>query len=95
MYRDVQKSLPFVTKSIIIHSKLSLFSAIDRTGIVIDNFDVSPKPIEIPGNISVTLNSRIGRRLPADHHYRLNVTIAKNLLGNWHSIPCLKNVGTW
>ncbi|CAG2213978.1 NOTCH1 [Mytilus edulis] len=68
---------------------------IDRTGIVIDNFDVSPKPIEIPGNISVTLNSRIARRLPADHHYRLNVTIDKNLLGHWHVVPCTKNVGTW
>ncbi|XP_071136763.1 neurogenic locus Notch protein-like [Mytilus edulis] len=68
--------------------------SIDRTGIVIDNFDVYPKPIKIPGNISVTLNSSISRRLPADSHYRLNVTIDKKLLNHWHAVPCSKRVGT-
>lgn len=63
--------------------------------VYVDNFDVSPKPILIPGNISVTLNSHIAHKLVADNYYRLNVMIEKKLLGRYHNVPCIHGIGSW
>ena len=59
-------------------------------------FDISPKPLKIPGNVTVTLIGDIAHTLPANSHYKLNVTMNKKLLGNYrHPIPCANDVGTW
>ncbi|XP_063404377.1 ganglioside GM2 activator-like [Mytilus trossulus] len=62
--------------------------------VYVDNFDVSPKPIHIPGNISVTLSSNIAHKLLADNYYRLNVMIEKKLLGRYHIVPCIHGIGS-
>jgi len=59
------------------------------------DFDVSPKPLKIPGNATVTLIGDIAHKLAANSHYRLNVTMDKMLLGHWHHVPCNHKVGTW
>ena len=50
-------------------------------------FDVSPKPLTIPGNATVTLIGILAHTLSANSHYKLNVTMYKQLLGNWHHVP--------
>ncbi|XP_052086942.1 ganglioside GM2 activator-like [Mytilus californianus] len=57
-------------------------------------FDVSPKPVHIPGNLSVTIVGDLAHRLQTNSHYRLNVTMDKKLLSNWHAVPCAHKVGT-
>ncbi|CAG2229579.1 SLIT2 [Mytilus edulis] len=63
--------------------------------ITVSHFDIFPKPIAIPGNITTDYDITIHRRIPTNTHYRLNVTMEKKLLGNWHSVPCSRGVGTW
>lgn len=63
--------------------------------VYVESFDVSPKPIRIPGNISVTLNSNIAHNLLADSYYKLNVTVEKKLLNSYHAVPCNHHVGSW
>ncbi|XP_063404376.1 ganglioside GM2 activator-like [Mytilus trossulus] len=62
--------------------------------LTLTNFDLSPKPVKLPGNITVDLVGTLSRRLPANTHYKLNVTMDKKLLGHWHAVPCNKKVGT-
>lgn len=59
------------------------------------NFDVTPKPVHVPGNLTVSIVGDLSHTLPANSHYRLNVTMDKKLLGNWHAVPCAHKVGTW
>jgi hypothetical protein len=60
-----------------------------------EQLDMSPKPLTIPGNATITLIGNLTHTLPVNSHYKLNVTMDKQLLGQWHHIPCKNKVGTW
>lgn len=63
--------------------------------VTVSFFDLSPKPIQIPGNITSAYDITIHRRIGQNSHLRLNVTMDKKLLGRWHPVPCNYHVGTW
>lgn len=63
--------------------------------ITVSHFDIFPKPIAIPGNITADYDITIHRRIENNSHLKINVTWDKKLLGNWHAVPCSRSVGTW
>ncbi|CAG2230965.1 unnamed protein product [Mytilus edulis] len=63
--------------------------------ITFSHFDLSPKPILVPGNITTAYDITIHRKIAKSTHLRLNVTMDKKLLHNWHTVPCAHRVGTW
>lgn len=72
------------------------FVADPKTRVIeMTTFDVSPKPLVLPGTATVTIIGNIAHQLAVNSHYRLNVTMDKKLLGHWHAVPCAKKVGTW
>ena len=75
----------------------SLFITVDPSTriLTMEQFDMSPKPLKIPGNATITLIGNLTHTLPVDSHYILNVTMYKQLIGHWHRIPCKNKVGTW
>ncbi|VDI13802.1 ganglioside GM2 activator, partial [Mytilus galloprovincialis] len=64
--------------------------------ISLTNFDVSPKPISLSGNININIDSNTANEhlLDSCGQYRLNITVNKKLLNNWHSVPCTRSFGT-
>ncbi|XP_071137081.1 uncharacterized protein [Mytilus edulis] len=63
--------------------------------ITFSHFDLSPKPIRVPGNITTAYDITIHRKIAKSTHLRLNVTMDMKLLGHWHIVPCKTRVGTW
>ncbi|XP_055955204.1 ganglioside GM2 activator-like [Patella vulgata] len=58
----------------------------------ISKFDISPKPIPLPGDMVVELNSDLSHLLK--DAVGMDVVIEKELLGQFTKIVCVKNVGT-
>ncbi|XP_076467331.1 ganglioside GM2 activator-like [Babylonia areolata] len=60
--------------------------------VTLSKFDLSPKPLALPGNVHVTFLASIAHEL--SNQVTLNVTIEKGLLGRWTKVPCTANLGT-
>ncbi|XP_041354105.1 ganglioside GM2 activator-like [Gigantopelta aegis] len=61
----------------------------------VTKFDIEPKPVLLPGTISVTLEGDISHRL--GHQVTMDIIVEKQLLGTWVRVPCTGthyNVGT-
>jgi len=64
----------------------------DDPWVTLKNFDLSPKPLALPGDVHVTFLASIAREL--SNQVTLNVTIEKGLLGRWTKVPCTADLGT-
>ncbi|KAK6169675.1 hypothetical protein SNE40_020675 [Patella caerulea] len=60
--------------------------------ISINKFDISPKPIPLPGDMVVELNSDLSHLLK--DAVAMDVIIEKELLGQFTKVVCVKSVGT-
>lgn len=54
---------------------------------------MSPSPIVIPGNIVIGLRGTVHHNFGNED--RMVVRIDKLLLGQWTTIPCANNMGSW
>ncbi|XP_048258343.1 ganglioside GM2 activator-like [Haliotis rufescens] len=58
----------------------------------VKQFDITPTPIKLPGDMTVTLDGTINHDL--SDQVTLDVLIEKNLLGLFTRVGCIKDVGT-
>lgn len=70
-----------------------LFISAPGAKIKFTKLDVSPKPVILPGDMFVSLDSSVGLQIPTDA--KMNVTIEKRLFNHWQVMPCHNDAGTW
>ncbi len=57
------------------------------------SFDITPTPIKIPGDMFVSLDGSIAHHL--QNQVDMDVLMEKELLGQFTTVPCKSDVGTW